>query len=135
MKGSPEILIINSDKRELKKAEAFLNLFFEENNLSKRNFNKVLLCLSEAVLNSIDHGNQNDTEKRVAIQADCQNELINITIRDEGNGFDYENIEDPTKDKNIRNESGRGIHIIKSFSKELNFKEKGKSIQFKIECK
>lgn len=135
MNGSSDILIIKSDKSELKKTEEFLTGFFKKKNLSEKYFNKVLLCISEAVLNSIDHGNQNDSAKRVSIQANCTNELINIKISDEGNGFDYERIEDPTESRNIKKESGRGIHIIKSFSEECEFKENGKCIQFKIECK
>jgi serine/threonine-protein kinase RsbW len=132
---SPEILVINSDRNELKRTEKFLLNFFKKNNLSEDNFNRVFLCLSEAVMNSIQHGNQNDTRKQVSIIADCTKEVINIEITDEGDGFDYYNIENPTEKRNLKKESGRGIHIIKSLSKELEFKERGNCIQFKIECK
>ena len=135
MNKSPEILVINSDRNELKRTEKFLLNFFKKNNLSEDNFNRVFLCLSEAVMNSIQHGNQNDTRKQVSIIADCTKEVINIEITDEGDGFDYYNIENPTEKRNLKKESGRGIHIIKSLSKELEFKERGNCIQFKIECK
>jgi serine/threonine-protein kinase RsbW len=132
---APEILFIKSDISELKKTEDFLLSFFRKNNLSKEHFNRVFLCLSEAVINSIQHGNRNDKRKQVSIQADCKKEFITIEISDEGDGFDYNNLENPTQRHNIKKESGRGIHIIKCLSNELEFKEKGKCIQFKIECK
>jgi serine/threonine-protein kinase RsbW len=132
---APEILVIKSDIIELKKTEDFLLSFFRKNNLSEEHFNRVFLCLSEAVINSIHHGNANDSNKQVSIQADCKKEFVTIKISDEGDGFDYNNIENPTSKKNIKKESGRGIHIIKSLSNELEFKDNGKCIQFKIECK
>lgn len=135
MTEAPEILVIKSDKSELKKTEEFLLSIFRKNNLAEEYFNRVFLCLSEAVVNSIQHGNRNDKRKQVSIQIDCKKEYISIEISDEGDGFDYSNIENPTIKPNIKKESGRGIHIIKSLSNELEFKEKGKCIQFKIECK
>lgn len=135
MSDSPDILIIKSNKSELETTKNFLLRFFRKNNLSEDNFNRVFLCLSEAVMNSIYHGNQNDERKQISIQAGCNNEMINIEINDEGDGFDYNNLENPTEAKNLKKESGRGIHIIKSLTNELEFKEKGKCIQFKIECK
>lgn len=135
MNEVPEILTIKSDKSELKKTEDFLLSFFRKNKLSEEHFNRVFLCLSEAVINSIQHGNENDKNKQVSIQVDCNREFITIEICDEGDGFDYNIIENPTLKRNIKKESGRGIHIIKSLSNELEFKEKGKCIQFKMECK
>lgn len=135
MTESPDILVIKSDKNELKRTEEFLLSFFRKNNLPEEHFNRVFLCLSEAVMNSIQHGNRNDKKKQVSILADCKKEFITIEISDEGEGFDYNNIENPTIKQNIKKESGRGIHIIKSLSNGLEFKEKGKCIQFKIECK
>ena len=65
MSDSPDILIIKSDKSELETTKNFLLRFFRKNNLSEDNFNRVFLCLSEAVMNSIYHGNQNDERKQV----------------------------------------------------------------------
>ena len=135
MNDSPDILIIKSDKSELEKTKKFLSSFFRKNKLSEESFNRVFLCLSEAVINSIQHGNQNDTKKQVIIQVRCHDESVSFRVCDEGDGFDFNEVEDPTKPVNLKKESGRGIHIIKSLSKELEFEEQGKCIQFKIECK
>ena len=132
MKKSFNILVIRSEKNELRKVELFLNKVFEENNLPSQQFNRVLLCISEAVVNSIDHGNKNDTGKNVFIEVECYSDCISIKISDEGDGFDYRKIKDPTLQSNLKAETGRGIHIIKSLADEFNYNDKGKSVCFKV---
>ncbi len=127
-----EIFIIKSDKKELSAVEKFLYRIFDSNNLPENYFNNVLLCASEAIMNSICHGNNNNAEKtvKIAVQGDDNN--IIIEIRDEGGGFDYSKIDDPTLIKNLRKESGRGLHIIKSLCKNIEFKEGGSCIRINI---
>lgn len=91
--------------------------------------------MSEAVINSIEHGNQNDRNKLVTIKITCEPSLIHVQIQDEGKGFNFSNIENPILTKNLKKESGRGIYIIKSLSDSLIYNEKGNEIQLKIECK
>jgi serine/threonine-protein kinase RsbW len=131
----PKILVIKSDISELKKVENFLSDILNEFDLAQKYFNKIYLCVSEAVVNSIKHGNKNDHNKTVSIGITCDVNEINILIEDEGDGFDIKRIEDPTLKSNLRNESGRGIFIIKNMSDKLEYNEKGNRIQFKIECK
>lgn len=130
----PKVLLIKSEISELIKVEIFLISFLKEFNLSEKYFNKIYLCISEAVLNSIKHGNKNDQNKEVVIRVGCYDREINVQVEDEGEGFDVSKIEDPTKKPNIKNESGRGIFIIKNLSNKLEYNEKGNCIQFKIEC-
>jgi len=131
----PKILEIKSDVTELKKVENFLIDIFKEYDLEQKYFNKIYLCISEAVVNSIKHGNKNDQNKKVSININYEVQEINIMIEDEGNGFDFNNITDPTSKSNLKNESGRGIFIIKTLSDKIEYNEKGNRIQFKIECK
>lgn len=131
----PKILVINSDVIELIKVETFLTNIFKEYNLEKKYFNKVYLCISEAVVNSIKHGNKNDRNKNISIEVSYKRPEINIMIEDEGNGFDLNKISDPTSENNIKNESGRGIFIIRTLTNQIEYNEKGNRIQFKIECK
>ncbi len=133
MSKYPEVLAIKSDKKELGKVEIFLRKIFEKEELPEVCFNKVLLCISEAVINSIEHGNKNDTDKNVDIQIDCGNGNICIEVHDEGEGFDFELIEDPTLKNNIRKETGRGIHIMKSLCSKVEFRNQGKSVEIKID--
>lgn len=135
IKEPPHKLVINSDVTELKKVEGFMADIFRKFNLEMNSFNKVYLCVSEAVINSIKHGNQNDKRKNVSIEVTYDIPEICITIEDEGNGFDLNQITDPTSKKNLKNESGRGIFIIRKLTNKIEFNEKGNRIYFKIECK
>jgi serine/threonine-protein kinase RsbW len=133
MKYHPEILAIHSDKKELIQVEQFLRNVFQRGNLPEKAFNKVLLCVSEAVINSIEHGNKNETEKKVIIEVSCVDHDIQIAVSDEGEGFNYNDVEDPTLIENIRKEKGRGIFIMKSLCNSLDFRNSGKSVEIKIE--
>ena len=129
----PKILVIKSDTSELNNVEVFVKELFTENSIPIKFFNKVFLCVSEAVVNSIEHGNKNDCKKEVTIFADCEFKTISVVIKDEGNGFNLEEVADPTKAENIKKEAGRGLHIIRSLSEQIEYNKNG--IQFKIECK
>ena len=131
----PEILVIKSDVSELRKVEFFLKDILNEYNLEQKYFNKIYLCISEAVVNSIKHGNKNNENKSVLIVVNYDFEGINVQIEDEGEGFDFNNIKDPTTIENLRNESGRGIFIIQTLSDKMEYNKKGNRIQFKIDCK
>ncbi len=133
MDKDPKILAIKSDKKELERVEKFLLQIFENEKLPKACFNKVYLCISEAVINSIEHGNKNDKDKQVDIQINCMNGNIIIEVHDEGDGFDSELIEDPTSKSNIKKEYGRGIHIMKSLCSEIEFRNQGKCVEIKID--
>lgn len=131
----PKILVIKSEISELRKVEDFLIDIFKEFNLTQKYFNKIYLCVSEAVVNSIKHGNRNEKNKTVLIEVKCKDSELKVRIEDEGEGFDVDKIEDPTSLANLKNESGRGIFIIRNMSNKLEYNKKGNSIQFKIECK
>jgi serine/threonine-protein kinase RsbW len=133
--GTNKKLVIYSDKSELSKVEKFIKEIFEENNLKHTNYNRVLLCVSEAVINSIEHGNRNDRNKSVTIEAECYSHRIFVKVKDEGSGFNLEMVDDPTSSANVKKESGRGIHIIRSLSDSLKYNSIGNSVQLKIECK
>lgn len=133
MSKNSEILAIKSDKKELEKVEKFLQEIFEKENLPNQCFNKVYLCISEAVINSIEHGNKNDRTKKVDIQINCSRGNLCIEVHDQGDGFDYELVEDPTTKENIKRETGRGIHIMKSLCSQVEFKNRGKSVSIQID--
>ncbi len=131
----PEILVIKSDISQLKSVELFINKLFNKFNIPDCYFNKVYLCVSEAVINSIIHGNKKNKDKRVFIKVHHSGDKLKVKVEDEGDGFSLENVEDPTVRKNIQKETGRGIHIIKALTEYIKYNKKGNSIHFKINCK
>lgn len=128
------IISIRSEFTQLQLIEQFLLEIFQEYNLDQKNFNKIFLCISEAVVNAIEHGNKNDSTKMVFVGIDFNENQLDIYVKDEGKGFNIEKIQDPTAPANIKKESGRGIHIIKSLSDGILFNSKGKFVQIKVKC-
>lgn len=122
-------LIIASELKELNNLRIFLNQIFAETNLNRGYFNRVLLGLSEAVSNSIIHGNKYDCSKRVFINFLYKKKKFIITVIDEGSGFSFDCIEDPSLPENRKKENGRGLFLIRHIADEVHFYDGGKKIQ------
>jgi serine/threonine-protein kinase RsbW len=95
----------------------------------------VLTCLNEALINGIVHGNGQSSEKKVYINMEViEEKRLIFTISDEGDGFDFNNLPDPTAPENLDNLTGRGIFIIKKLADQCIFNSKGNELElhFKI---
>jgi len=109
----------------------FLEEIFVESCLNQSYFNRIFLGLSEALTNSIVHGNRQCSTKNVSIEVFLlQNELV-IEITDEGEGFSLDSLPDPTCLENIKNENGRGIFLIRHYADDLSFLEGGRRVRMK----
>jgi len=125
-------LKIFSDTLQLYLVEEFVKHIFLEYALDNRLFIKVLICVNEATVNSISHGNQYDTNKKITISYEYREQTLFFRIKDQGDGFDFDHIPDPTTKENIMKETGRGIYLLKHLAREITFKEKGRVIEFSI---
>ena len=82
----------------------------------------VSVAVRESAANAIKHGNRNDPSKKVYVEFDGQSGTVpemSIRIRDEGEGFDPEDVADPLAPENLLKGSGRGIFLIRSFMDEM----------------
>jgi len=122
-------LTIISSVNRFCEIEEFLNSIFSQLNLSRKMFCKIYLSVFEAVNNAIQHGNDYSIEKNVEILFFDEEKTLNFVIKDEGLGFDFNNLIDPTSSDNIKNESGRGIFFMKKYADEVLFTNKGSSVQ------
>jgi serine/threonine-protein kinase RsbW len=81
------------------------------------------------------HGNGQSSEKKVYINMEViEEKRLIFTISDEGDGFDFNNLPDPTAPENLDNLTGRGIFIIKKLADQCIFNSKGNELElhFKI---
>ena len=108
-------LKIKSDRSEILKFEKVLEEVNSEFGLSHDRFINLQIATSEALVNAIVHGNKENPDKSVFIEIDYDKSKLAIKIKDQGEGFNLEEIPDPTKCNNLLKEHGRGIFIIKSF--------------------
>jgi serine/threonine-protein kinase RsbW len=96
-------------------------------------YGNLLIALTEAVNNAIVHGNGNDPDKKVSVQYQSGIKSIDFKIKDEGPGFDFDNLPDPTDPKNIEKPNGRGVFLMKNLADEVNFHDDGRVVELKFE--
>jgi len=98
-------------------------------------YGNMLVSMVEAVNNAIIHGNKLDETKTVTVEYELENNVFSFSIKDEGNGFDYKNLPDPTSPENIEKPHGRGIFLISHLVDELHFEDNGSKLCVKINIK
>lgn len=120
---------IQSTINSICEVELFLNDVFKELKFPRKIYCRIYLSTIEAVNNAILHGNLNEHSKYVNISFNDLKNMYSVIVKDEGNGFDYFNISDPTKPQNLSKESGRGIFIMKQYADKVRFNESGNSVK------
>ncbi|MDZ7658422.1 ATP-binding protein [Fodinibius sp.] len=120
-------LVLDSRFEEMERLEPFIKELKQWADIDDEDSSRIMLALSEAVNNAIMHGNNENPEKQVVVLStfDEENEILTISVEDEGEGFDPEEIPDPLKEENLLNESGRGVYLIKQYADELQFSKGG----------
>lgn len=106
-----------------------------EHKLSSEIYGNILVATVEAVNNAILHGNKLDESKKVYINLEINNNELSIIVKDEGFGFDFNNIPDPTAPENIEKPHGRGIFLMKHLVDELKFANNGSEVLLKFKLK
>jgi serine/threonine-protein kinase RsbW len=79
------------------------------------------MAVREAVTNAVLHGNKLDESKFAEINLKSSPGAFEITVHDQGSGFNPEDIPDPTKKENILKTSGRGIFFMRNFMDEVEW--------------
>jgi serine/threonine-protein kinase RsbW len=99
----------------------------EQMHIGEEKFANILLAVTEAVDNAIEHGNKNNPGKNVQLAYQSSSNNITFAITDQGQGFDLSHVTDPTKPENPEN-AGRGILIMKMLSDKLEFLNEEKTV-------
>ena len=121
-----ERLVIPSDLSNVSLVESLIDKVCADLNINEDLYGNVLIAVTEAVNNAIIHGNMFNSEKSVVVEVNQDNESFSFRVTDEGVGFDYMNLPDPTAPENIEKENGRGIFLIQNLSDCLDFEDNGK---------
>ncbi|MFM8849508.1 MAG: ATP-binding protein, partial [Cytophagales bacterium] len=87
---------IPSLAENIRMIESFIDNAKEKYHLNDDIYGNIMIAVTEAVNNAIKHGNRNDSSKNVALSLSLSEGLIKIKVEDEGGGFDYHNLPDPT---------------------------------------
>lgn len=92
----------------------------------------VVTCVTEAVNNAIIHGNCRDVKKAVCVKVQQKKNVLAVHISDEGKGFDYNNLPDPTSPECIENIGGRGVFLMKQLAHRLAFRNNGSTVEMEF---
>jgi serine/threonine-protein kinase RsbW len=99
-----------------------------EAGFDEREQDAINLALEEALANAIRHGNRDDAGKSIFVDYAVSPQDVRVTIRDEGDGFDPDNLPDPRQPGHQRRPSGRGILLLRTYMDEVLYNEKGNEV-------
>jgi len=120
---------IPSISENIRMIESFIDNAKEKYQLNDDIYGNIMIAVTEAVNNAIKHGNKSDSAKNVSLALSLQEGMIKFKIKDEGPGFDFHNLPDPTSPENLEKPGGRGIFLMKHLADEVGFSEKGKVVE------
>jgi serine/threonine-protein kinase RsbW len=130
-----KLLKISSKIENLRKVEKLVDDLSTEFSISADVYGNILIATLEAANNAILHGNKLDEGKNVTIMFRIESNKLTIHIDDEGVGFDYKNVPDPTAPENIENVNGRGIFLMEKLSDKIEFERNGASVTLEFNLK
>lgn len=121
-----------SQIESISQIESFIDDVCDQFSIGEDHYGNILIALTEAINNAITHGNKFDAAKKVNVEMESSPNELCFTISDEGEGFDFDNIPDPTLPENITKINGRGVFLMKSLADEVIFDEKGTKTTLKF---
>lgn len=89
----------------------------------------VHLALEEAFLNALKHGNKMNPNKKVHVKYLITPEKFDISIKDDGSGFDPNVVPDPREGENLYKSSGRGLLLMQSYMDKVEFNKTGNCVR------
>lgn len=128
------VLTLTSQQQQVSHVERFVSQILSKLDIDRETYGNILISLTEAVNNAIIHGNGKDKRKKVRILFEkCpKNKNVAFKVSDEGDGFDYKNLPDPTAPENICKCGGRGVFLMRELSDNLRYSNKGRTVEMKF---
>jgi serine/threonine-protein kinase RsbW len=130
-----KVVNISSKIENLRKIEKIIDEISGEFRISEDIYGNILIAALEETNNAIMHGNKLDGSKNVTIAFKLEEEKLRIKVDDEGKGFDFKHIPDPTSPENIENVNGRGIFLMRKLSDKIKFSRNGATVELEFNIK
>ena len=93
------------------------------------------LALEEATLNAVRHGNKDDAGKKISVDWKITDERLDVSIADEGCGFDPSGLADCRVDENLYKCCGRGVLLMRSYMDTVEYNQRGNCVHMvKFKC-
>lgn len=109
--------------------ESFIDNSKERFQLDDDLYGNIMIAVTEGVNNAIKHGCGSDSSKSVSLTLSLTENAIKFKIEDQGVGFNFHNLPDPTAPENLEKPGGRGIFLMKHLADEVSFSENGRVVE------
>lgn len=128
------MLTLASDPRNINKVEQYVNQIASRYKLDKEKHANLLISLTEAVNNAIIHGNKQDRSKTVSIKLAQTSSGLAVRVSDQGCGFNYDKLPDPTSPERLCECGGRGVFLMNQLCDKMRYINGGSTVemQFKL---
>ena len=122
------VLNITSRIESLREVEKMVDEISTACSMSSEVYGNVLIATLEAANNAILHGNKLDENKDVNLEFSWDDNRLELVVTDQGKGFNYKDIPDPTAPGNVEKVNGRGVFLMEKLSDDINFMENGSKV-------
>ena len=113
--------------------ESFIDNANELFHFSEDMYGNIMVSVTEAVNNAIIHGNESNKKKNVTLSLFLEEDTaLRFVIRDEGIGFNFNELPDPTAPENIEKDGGRGIFLMTNLCDKVEFQDDGTTVELKF---
>lgn len=119
---------IPSTRENVRYVEKYIENARKEYHIDEDIYGNMVVAITESVTNAIIHGNKLDSTKNVDLEMNLTNSKITIEVKDEGAGYNYNDVPDPTLPENITKPGGRGLFLMKNLCDKVEFYDNGKTV-------
>jgi len=123
-----ETLRLSSNYRSVATIEKLIDKVCNTVGVKEDAYGNVLIAVTEAVNNAIQHGNKENGSLQIDVSVLDSTNSICFSVKDEGSGFDFSNLPDPTSPENLLKENGRGIFLMKNLADKVEFLGQGNQV-------
>ena len=119
---------IPSLSENIRIVESFIDNAKDKYQINDDIYGNIMIAVTESVNNAIKHGNNSMKERNVELSLNFDDSTLEFVVSDQGEGFDFKNLPDPTAPENIDKPGGRGIFLMRHLSDEVSFQNNGSQV-------
>lgn len=123
-----ERIVFPAKAENISLAEKLIDDACGKHKVHESRYGNILIALTEAVNNAIHHGNGLDPTRTVTLGYAVLPDRIVFMVKDQGAGFDFEHLPDPTDPQNLEKPHGRGVFLMRALADEVTFEDLGATV-------
>lgn len=127
--GDTAFLVIKTNNSGISQFHRFTEVLKRRWKIGEELYSSIIIALTEAVTNAIEHGNKRKTAKTICISATRDEYAFSFTVEDQGEGFDHRRIPNPTEEENLLKPGGRGLFVMRQLSDYTHFSLGGRRVK------